>query len=198
LINFLLIFSGYISFEECDDDETSEYGRPNPTIGLEIGQTYTFIQADVSNYFHPLGFAYFPDGAHDDKPELEPAVSGGSSPPPCASNATCPAPMYHRAGRYLGAYSNDPDVAPVTVGVEDFGLDSYEPLFYYPLREWLALGNFSIKLRFDDEAYGSDLFYFCHVRLSRTCPLRVFGSILVEKDDSSRPTRVYRSGVEHY
>ena len=45
----------------------------NPTIGVEIGQSYTFVQADISNWMHPMGFAYFPDGAHDDKDELEPA-----------------------------------------------------------------------------------------------------------------------------
>jgi hypothetical protein len=136
-----------------------------------MGQTYTFIQADVSNYFHPLGFAYFPDGAHDNKNELEPVVSEGTSD--CASNATCPAPMYHSTGLggYLGSYSNDPDVAPVTTDEEDFGLDHYEPLFYYPLREWLGFGNFSIKLRFDDDTYSNDLFYFCHVRTPySSCP----------------------------
>lgn len=33
-------------FEECGD-------TVNPTIGLEIGQTYTFLQTDRSNYYHP-------------------------------------------------------------------------------------------------------------------------------------------------
>lgn len=62
---------GYFWFEECGN-------VTNPTIGIEIGQVYTFVQADRSNYMHPLGFAYFPDGAHVDKNELEPVVSGRS------------------------------------------------------------------------------------------------------------------------
>jgi hypothetical protein len=30
---------------------------------------------DITNYYHPLGLAYYPDGAHDDVDELEPGVS---------------------------------------------------------------------------------------------------------------------------
>ena len=58
-------------FEECGE-------VINPTIVMEMGETYTFIQRDRSNYFHPLGFSYFADGAHDGKEELEPGVGLGS------------------------------------------------------------------------------------------------------------------------
>ena len=53
------IYSGYYKFAECGDEV-------NPTIGMEIGQRYTFVQNDVSNYYHPLGFGYIPDshGSH--------------------------------------------------------------------------------------------------------------------------------------
>jgi hypothetical protein len=37
---------GYYEFEECEGT--------NPTIGMEIGQTYTFMQTDISNYYHPM------------------------------------------------------------------------------------------------------------------------------------------------
>ena len=46
-----------------------------PTLGIEKGVTYIFDQGDESNYYHPLGLAYYPDGAHDDVDELEPVVS---------------------------------------------------------------------------------------------------------------------------
>ena len=56
---------GAFYFEECGSDNTY------PVIGVEIGKTYKFIQEDKSNYYHPLGFAYHPDGAHVDKEEVE-------------------------------------------------------------------------------------------------------------------------------
>lgn len=132
-----------------------------PTIGLEVGETYTFDQADRSNYFHPMGFAYGPDGAHAGAPELEPTVSNSDSR--CARDASCPAPMYFLEDEYLGTYSNIRHVLPATTGENDFGLDSYEPLFFRPIPDWTSYGNFSIKLRFDDESHTDDLFYFCHV-----------------------------------
>ena len=150
---------GYYEFEECP-------GLINPTIGLEMGETYTFLQHDRSNYYHPLGFAYFPDGAHDGVEELEPGIGMGTDTA-CASAASCPAPMYFLNGNYLGSYSNIPEVANVTVtaGEEDFGLDAFEPLFFHPMPEWVGYGTFEIKLNFDDQSYDKDIFYFCHVSL---------------------------------
>lgn len=135
----------------------------NPTIGLEIGETYTFYQGHRSNYFHPLGFAYYPDGAHASEPELEPGVAMSGSN--CSTTLTCPAPMYFKKFKYLGVYSNNANVTPLTMGQENFGLDNYEPEFFFPLVEWVNSGPYSVKLRFDDAAYDKDLFYFCHVRM---------------------------------
>lgn len=132
-----------------------------PTIGIEIGETYTFNQQDRTNYYHPMGFAYGPDGAHDDEPELEPGVTLGTTG--CADASTCPAPMYFTGAGYAGQYSNIAAVQNETTDETDFGLDHYEPLFFYPMREWTSLGPFSVQLRFDDDTYDKDLFYFCHV-----------------------------------
>jgi hypothetical protein len=127
---------------------------------MEVGQTYTFVQADVSNYYHPMGFAYKADGAHADEPELEPGVSVPEDAP-CTQDLSCPAPMYYKNGEYLGVYSNLPGRR--RVADEDFGLDAYEPEFFYPLPEWAAAGEYTIQLTFDDESYSEDIFYFCHI-----------------------------------
>ena len=37
-----------------------------------------------------------------------------------------------------------------------------------PLPQWVEYGEFSIQLRFHDESYTNDIFYFCHVRLMST------------------------------
>ena len=49
--------------------ETGYYNIANhtgssPDIHVTIGQTYTFDQSHPSNWYHPVGFAYEPDGAH--------------------------------------------------------------------------------------------------------------------------------------
>jgi hypothetical protein len=49
--------TGHFTFVECG--ETS-----HPIIGLKKDVTYVFDQSAASNWYHPLGFAYFPDGAH--------------------------------------------------------------------------------------------------------------------------------------
>jgi hypothetical protein len=147
---------GYFQFDECE-------GALSPTLGMEIGKTYNFIQADRTNYFHPLGFAYFPDGDHAGADELEPGIVPPGSSSDCATNMTCPAPMYLQDGEYLGTYSNDATVATPSSGEDNFGLDDYEPKFFHPMPEWSSYGNFSISLKFTVEDYERDIFYFCHV-----------------------------------
>ena len=131
---------------------------------MEINKTYTFSQGNISNYYHPIGFAYYADGAHDDKDELEPGVAPYGTTSMCASTLTCPAPMYFRNGTYLGTYSNNPKITNLTKGKGDFGLDHYEPLFTLPFTQWIEQGEFEVKLRFNNANFTGDIFYFCHVR----------------------------------
>ena len=147
---------GYYVFEECGLDVL------NPTLVMELGETYTFVQNHRSNYFHPIGFAYSPYGDQELKLEVEPGTTRGTNRT-CVDTFTCDAPMYMRQGQYLGHYSNNADVAPVTVHEEDFGLDVYEPLFLRSPAEWTSLGPFEIKFKVTDDTLTTDLFYFCHV-----------------------------------
>lgn len=147
---------GYYKVKECPDMGT------NPTLGIQKGVSYIFDQADISNYMHPLGLAYYPDGAHREVDELEPGISPPDSRSDCASSNSCPAPMYIRDGIYLGKYSNDESVTEIT-GDEDFGLDVYEPEFFYPITDWAGAGKYSISLKFDVDDFDDDIFYFCHI-----------------------------------
>ncbi len=59
---------------------------------------------------HPLGFAYYPDGAHADADELEPGIVPPGSSSTCDTTKTCPSPMYFNNDAYLGKYSNNNDL----------------------------------------------------------------------------------------
>ncbi|CAB9498173.1 expressed unknown protein [Seminavis robusta] len=147
---------GYYAFEECGLENV------NPTVAMEIGETYTFIQKHRSNYFHPIGFAYSPYGDEELKKEVTPSTSEGN--PACIGNLTCAAPMYYLNDEYLGHYSNNPTLLQnVTVNISDNGLDVYEPLFFRSPAEWTSMGTFSMKMRFDDADIKKDMFIFCHI-----------------------------------
>ena len=49
LISITPFYSGAYYFEECGID------NPYPTIGIEVGKAYVFVQEDISNWYHPLG-----------------------------------------------------------------------------------------------------------------------------------------------
>ena len=141
-----------------------------PDTGMKKGPIYRFVQEDPSNYYHAIGFAYGPDGALGGQPELEPTIKGlaedgSDSTSTCDQTGSCPAPMYRQNGVYLGNYSNIPAILPETSdeGAEDFGLDAYEPQFFYPILDWLG-SEWDVFLRYPaDNDFVGDFFYFCHI-----------------------------------
>ena len=52
--NFFASEFGYYEIEGCRG--------ASPHLILAADQEYTFIQSHISNWNHPLGFAYYPDG----------------------------------------------------------------------------------------------------------------------------------------
>ena len=57
--------------------------------------------------------------------------------------------MYTKDGEYLGIYSNNEDIAPITANEDDFGLDGYEPDFFLPAGSWIENGSYEVSLKFD-------------------------------------------------
>jgi len=145
---------GYFEFDECGDV------NPNPTLQMKVGEIYTFDQTDITNYYHPMGFAYDADGALTDSDELEPGVASPNSTSNCAADLLCPAPIYFKNGVMLENYTNLDDGN--LVGTEFFGLDAYEPEFFYPIGDWSS-NEYTIKLRYNDDTVVQDFFYFCHI-----------------------------------
>jgi len=176
---------GYYQFEECGD-------ATNPVLGLEVGKTYEFVQTDPSNYYHPLGLAYFPDGAHADADELEPGIVPPGSSSTCDVDMSCPAPMYYMEKEYQGTYSNNADLVDVSSGEDNFGLDEYEPLFFHPLPEWIGYGKFSVFLKFDEDTdYTKDIFYFCHIHQFMTGRIKLLKDGQPLQEDAELPELGY-------
>ena len=86
----------------------------SPDLTVRIGSVYTFDQTDVSNWYHPVGFAFYPDGAHG-------ADWGGEG------RAEVEGP--YLSYQINGAATTCPDAG-------DTGLDCYEPEFFYPRAVW--------------------------------------------------------------
>jgi len=162
---------GYFRFAECGAVDS-------PTLGVYPNVVTTFYQHDSSNWYHPLGFAYLPDGLHksngNDERELDAGVTKTGSD--CALKNTCMAPMYFLnatatgVDTYLGGnYTNMPELVKANKDGDDndFGLDGigkYEESFSQTsLDHWTAMGHWSAKLKWTDTAYTKDLFYFCHI-----------------------------------
>ena len=187
-VNIYASEMGNFEFEECPD-------MINPTIGMEMGQVYTFVQEDKSNYMHPLRFSYFPDGQHVGADLLTPDTKGSSITATttndsggtnCAQNMTCPAPLYFLNDGYLGTYSNIPEVADgITTNEADYGWDLYLDFFLGNVPNWKRLGKFSMQLKFDDASHTQDLFYYCwaHQYMAGRIKLLRDGVPVQEKND---------------
>jgi len=170
--------TGYFKVKGCEDLGV------NPTLAMEVGVSHTFIQSDYTNWYHALGFAYAADGALLDNPELEPCIAPIGTDSACAETCSCPAPMYFKNGKYQGEFSNDDSIMPLTEDNENFGLDDYEPLFFYPFGQWLEQGLFSVNVKFTED-YDKDIFYFCHIHQGMTGRIKLFKEgFKVSEDDT--------------
>jgi len=144
----------------------------SPTLIMKRGITYTFIQHDVTNWLHPLGFSYYPDGAHgfeifEEVPELE-------SPTPDTCDQTqfscnpgkqvLQAPLYGIDDTFetMNNWNNG------TTG----GLDVYEPAFQVPQEQW-AEHKYAVKLEIPSDSKTETLFYFCHIHKGMSGQIRV-------------------------
>jgi len=122
-------------------------GKLSPDVNVKVGSRYTFDQADPSNWYHPVGFAYVPDGAHGTTwgGEAESEVESGD------------------ALKYL-----IDGVATTCEAAGETGLDCYEPEFFYPQDVWEGKkysAVLTITRAVADKAKenGGVLYYFCHI-----------------------------------
>jgi len=87
--------------------------------------------------------------------------------------------MYFVNGEFAGDTYNGVDV-----GGDDFGLDVYEPEFFYDSALW-GEAKYVAKLTLTDEEYDGDLFYFCHIHNKMSARIKQVdddGKILNKED----------------
>eukprot|EP00511_Aplanochytrium_stocchinoi_P002582 CAMPEP_0204829514 /NCGR_PEP_ID=MMETSP1346-20131115/7744_1 /ASSEMBLY_ACC=CAM_ASM_000771 /TAXON_ID=215587 /ORGANISM="Aplanochytrium stocchinoi, Strain GSBS06" /LENGTH=445 /DNA_ID=CAMNT_0051959391 /DNA_START=35 /DNA_END=1372 /DNA_ORIENTATION=- len=172
-INIFAGDTGYYEVEGCNGIQ--------PTLGMRGNVSYVFDQTDITNWFHPLGFSYGPDGVYRENLELEKFVSAPSPAQPEGSecNETLPCeypqyPQYMLNGEAL-CDANPCDPA-------DFGLDQYEGVYFSGGRDaWHDAGNFTVGLKVTDPA-TTEIFYFCHIHNGMSGRIKVLDSSGSQKD----------------
>ncbi|CAN0564020.1 unnamed protein product, partial [Ectocarpus sp. 12 AP-2014] len=123
------------------------------------GETYEFSQLEASNWYHPLGFAYYPDGAHEGVDELEEGIGSGER---CQKGG---GGGRHIFSKHLGSmerWSLGNMLLSCDCHAEALSdLDTYEPQFFFPEETWLET-NYTVELTVTDPDV-TEIFYFCHI-----------------------------------
>jgi hypothetical protein len=133
---------------------------PSPTIKTYVGQTITFNQRDHTNWYHPIGFAYEPDGAHGSK-------WGSQTPLPEVEGK---GELQYKIGGKV----------PRCLDHGDTGLDCYEPEFFYPKNDWISAGTYSAELTITDSVinsphiHGGIIYYFCHIHSKMSGKIEIY------------------------
>lgn len=154
--------TGYYRVEGCDGVQ--------PTLGMVEGVKYTFDQTDVTNWFHPLGFAYGPDGVYLEQDELEKSVADPNGDVSnCTDSLSCQHAQYKLNGENL--CDNDP------CDPEDFGLDQYEGVYFSGGRDdWIDQGNFTVDVTITDPG-TTEIFYFCHIHRKMSARIKILDPV---------------------
>eukprot|EP01063_Lacrimia_lanifica_P019962 TRINITY_DN27358_c0_g1_i1.p2 TRINITY_DN27358_c0_g1~~TRINITY_DN27358_c0_g1_i1.p2 ORF type:complete len:407 (+),score=157.84 TRINITY_DN27358_c0_g1_i1:55-1275(+) len=163
--------TGYYVVEGCEGVQ--------PTLGMEAGVEYTFVQRNSTNWMHPLGFAYYADGAHKGVDELEPGINHNGSGYCDAAANTCMAPRYYIDGAYVGSAADR----------SDFGLDVYEPDFQRSREEWQEK-QYEVRLTVTDPDV-SDFFYFCHIHDNMSGRVKVLSAAGTPRRQADDPPLGY-------
>merc|ERR1719460_752999 len=168
-VNIFTGETGYYEFAGQDG--------PSPEITVKIGETITFDQTDPSNWYHPVGFAYEPDGAHG-------STWGGEE-----------LDEVDGAGEAVGAqlqYKID-GAAPTCADHLETGLDCYEPEFFFPREEWMSkkyTAELTVTQAVADRSHGGIIYYFCHIHSKMSGKIRILKADGTEFKPTANPTEL--------
>jgi hypothetical protein len=148
------------------DEFSSEWGMYtidgcdgiSPTLKLAAGKTYTWDQNHISNWYHPVGFAYIAGGAHTE-------CAGGE-------DGACPELGGEDPETTIQYYVND---VAITDDESGFGLDGYEPLFFND-QGWWSEHTYHVTLNIPTDAQYTKIYYFCHIHAGMSAEIIIEGS----------------------
>jgi len=132
----------------------------SPDLTVMIGHVHTFDQTDDTNWYHPVGLAFYPDGAHG-------ADWGGEE------RAEVEGPYLNY--KIDGAATTCPEAG-------DTGLDCYEPEFFYPRAVWsekIYTAELNVTQELAEASCGGVIYYFCHIHS------KMSGRIIIKNADGS-------------
>jgi hypothetical protein len=139
----------------------------SPKLQLSAGLTYTFIQTDASNWYHPVGFSYIAGGAHTECKDAD-GVAGECPELGGVSEAS----GHSGTASILQYYVND---VAVTDDESGFGLDGYEPLFFNS-QDWWGEQTFKVTLEIPSDVSYTRVYYFCHIHSGMSAEIEFIGS----------------------
>mmetsp|Transcript_49266 Transcript_49266/g.76934 ORF Transcript_49266/g.76934 Transcript_49266/m.76934 type:complete len:510 (+) Transcript_49266:106-1635(+) len=197
-VNFFVSSTGYYEFENCD--------AARPVLKMMAMKHYKFDQSDNSNWMHPFGFAYFPDGAYGRdgmQDELELGMTPPGSSSTCADDNSCQSPMYYNGDTFLRSENGYQLAArrrrngnrklleesggedEPYVAAADFGLDNYEPQFFLPFERWVEEGEggggWNVRLMVNDDK-TTFFYYFCHIHRYMSGVIEVYNEDGTKRD----------------
>jgi len=166
-VNLLQGEQGYYQFEGFPDEIYS------PDIEVTIGETLVFNQSDHTNWFHPLGFSFLPDGPHG--PNWDSAPPVGVEVGKLDSGEDDPA--YDSKLRYYIAEVNECERLN--------RYDCYKDAFFTPKSDWVQ-SSYRVELDITqdlaDMSHGGVIFYFCRIHS------KMSGRIIIKNTDGTQAT----------
>jgi len=158
---------GYYQFEGISKQHS-------PDIEVTIGETLVFDQADHTNYFHPLGFSFSPDGFHganwDSKPPKDVEVGK-------LDNGADDLEYDAKFRYYIdGVYGQCDRLNRY---------DCYEDGFFMPKSDWRKSSyrvELDITKELADKSHGGVIFYFCRIHS------KMSGKIIIKNTNGTQAT----------
>ena len=161
-------------------------GTPSPVIRTFKDQVIIFDQSDITNWYHPIGFAIQPDGAHG-------SDWGGAGLDEVEGDGEL---QYNKGKDNSGSWVpyECPD-SDATVGKT--GLDCYEPEFFYPRADWAAADDYSatltIKQSVIDASHAGVIYYFCHIHSKMSGKIEIYTDSSFETKEMGATSSVENS-----